>query len=438
MQRAARLLLAVGLGAILTIGFTGCGDKRPVYESGMSKKEFGEKFGNWFGSKIADNANEAEIEKYKEKTTDIIKVYQTKVKNQKLKDDILELTDNMIKEVLSLAEDTYGLDEDDWNYIVNPEVDDSASKQSQLEIKFALRQMMAMFPTYKFGYFPSSLEMPIKESTEKINNGEVYAYILNESKYKIIIEDHDWLKKYEAKKIILNTAKKIAKEEKLYFDVKINGFGRLDNQEQKKIKDLKYKYKFEIINNSDVVGYGSNRTIFDLKDIVNSKSKDEFRANYEYIKYAKRDLDNSKKYLLEKEKYLKKHPGTSWVKEDVKKYKLKVEQNTAKLEQANIKFDKIYTEDINKLNNQIQELEALESSLKHSVSKYQHNIKVFIKTYQTLINKGYKNHIIEEFLSNGRPVYGADKYNISQNIKFKDNDGIAFSDYMETMQKLLK
>lgn len=434
MQKIARLLLTVGLGAILTIGFTGCGEKRPVYESGMSKKEFGEKFGNWFGGKIEDNANEAQIEEYKNKTTDIVKQYQKQIKNTKSQNEILELTDNMINNILSEAQATYDLSEDDWNYIANPEVDDSASKQSQLEIKFGLKQMMAMFPTYKVGYFPSSLATPIKKSTENIHSGEVYAYILNNSKYKLIVENNNWLKNYEAKKVILTTAIKIAKEEKLYFDVKIDGFGKLENQERT-IKNLKYSYRFEIINNNDVVGYGRNRTIFDFKDIVNSKNKEEFRKNYKYIKYAQRDLDNSEKTLIKKEKYLQKNPDTSWASKDVEKYKIKVKDNIEKLKQENAKFDKLYNKDIIKLNNQINELSTLESNIKNASSQHQHNIKIFVKTYQKLINNGYENHIIGKYLSNNRQIYKADKYNISTNIKLDHGDGMAFSDYMKTMKE---
>jgi hypothetical protein len=35
-------------------------------------------------------------------------------------------------------------------------------------------------------------------------------------------------------------------------------------------------------------------------------------------------------------------------------------------------------------------------------------------------------------------MYKADKYNLSNNIKLDYSDGMAFSDYMETIQKILK
>ena len=164
----------------------------------------------------------------------------------------------------------------------------------------------------------------------------------------------------------------------------------------------------------------------------------EFRKSYKYIKYAKRDLDNSKKYLLKKEKYLQEHPNTNWAKKDVEKYKLQVIQNTKKLKQENLKFDKIYNQEITKLDSQIKQLSTLEDNINNASSQHQHNIKVFVKTYQELINKGYENHIIGKYLSKDRQMYKADKYNISDKIKLDHSDGMAFSGYMKTIQSLLK
>jgi len=54
------------LSLMILFGVAGCSNEPPIYESGMTKEVYGEKFGAWLGDKLS-SSNEAELEAYREK-----------------------------------------------------------------------------------------------------------------------------------------------------------------------------------------------------------------------------------------------------------------------------------------------------------------------------------------------------------------------------------
>ena len=409
--------LKIILLLLISITFTGCSDDRPIYESGMTKKDFGEMFGNWLGNKIADNANEAQIEKYKNKTTDLVKKYQQEVNALESKEDVLLTTDNMITDIVSLSENTYGLNLDDWNYIANPEVDESASKQSQLEIKYILKQISAILPSYKVGYLPSHLDSPVRKSLESKNDGDVYYHVLMNSKYKEIIANDKWLHEYKSKEIILKTAKSIAVSEGLYFDVDLNELEN-NNREIKNIENEYGKHFDRKIKNI----IKPQKTIYQFADIFKSKSINDFKINTSNsLQIAQKKHQNA---INNKSKQ-----------STITYLKSNVDYELEGIKTANINIENTYNENIRKLNELLEKIKTLKSN--ESQFNYYHNVKIFVTTYNELLNKNLDDRDISKYLSNGRWLYKAKEYDISNHINLDRSDSMALEEYLKTMKKLL-
>ena len=422
------------IASTLALALSACGNSEPpIYESGMSKREYGEKFGAWLGDKLA-SSNEAEIESYREKTTELVEEFQKSTKSINDKKELVLLVDSLIKEVVALSEDRFDLAIEDWRFIIDPQVDESASKQSQAELKYGISQIMAML---NIGYHPAKLSSVIESSLKNKSGGEIYYHVIKNSKYPKVIANDAWVIDFESKKSIINLAVKTAEQESLNFNLAIDGFGRLKSS-QDKIEEIKYDYKFDLIDSHEVVGYNrDNRTIFEFKEIFESKSKEDYEKVFNELAYAKRDLESAEKYLAEKREYLRNNPDTSWAKTDVKKYEEKVAKYTQSLKEAKELFEQVYNNDVDRLNSRIVELKELEESSEQSFAQYQQNIRIFLKTYNEAKALGFDNHTIGKVLFNGRQVYDSGEYNVDGDIKLDHTDGMAFSDYMETMNTLI-
>lgn len=428
-------MIKIILVSVLALGLTGCGSsKPPVYESGMTKKEYGEKFGDWLGEKLS-SSNEAEIETYRKKTTALVKTFKKNAKSTNEKQELALLVDSLVQEIVALSEDRFDLDIGDWRFIVAPQVAESASKQSQAEVRYMISQIMAML---NIGYHPATLFSVIESSIKDKSDGETYYHVIKKSKYPKVIVNDKWLTEFEAKKAIIDIAVKTAEQENLNFDLQINHFGTLKSS-QDKINQIKLNYKFDLINSSDVIGYNrGNRTIDKFKEIFESKNKKDYEPVFNKLAYAKRDLINAEKYLAEKREYLSKNPNISWAKAGIKKQEDLVVKYTQSFKDAKALFERTYKNDADSLKNLIVELKELEQFSKQSFVQYQKNIRIFLKTYKEAQKLGYDNFTIGKVLFKGRQVYDSNKYNLDSDIKLDHTDGMAFSDYIETMVALTK
>jgi len=73
-----------------------------------------------------------------------------------------------------------------------------------------------------------------------------------------------------------------------------------------------------------------------------------------------------------------------------------------------------------------------------NLSKVQHDIGIFIKTYKILKDEGYEDHTVGKYLSNNRQLYNIKKYDTQKSIELEHTDRMAFSQYMQIMDILLK
>jgi len=419
----------------LALALSACGNSEPpVYESGMNKQEYGEKFGVWLGEKLS-SSNEAEIEAYREKTIELVNEFKKKTKEINDKQKLVGLVDSLVKEIVVLSEERFDLAVEDWRFIVVPQVAESASKQSQAEVKYGISLVMAML---NIGYHPAELSSVVASSLKNKSDGEMYYHVIKNSKYTNIIANDTWVSEFESEKSIIELAFKAAKQGDLNFNLPADGFGGLEASHDK-IKRIKYDYKFDLIDSYEVVGYNRNdRTILEFKKIFESKPKEDYGPVFNKLEYAKRDLKSAEKHLAKKTDYLSKNPDVSWAKAGVEKYEGKVEKYTQSLKEARVLFEKTYNNDVDRLENQIAELKKLENSSEQASAQYQGNIRVFLKTYEEAKALGYDNNTIGKALFNGRQVYDSGKYNLDSDINLDSTDRMAFSEYMKTMLALIE
>ncbi len=261
MRKITRTLLAVGFGLALMIGLVGCSDKPPKYD-GEKAKVYGEKLGNYYGDKLKD-AGAENIRKYISESKKAINNLQQNI--QKLDDNqMVEKVDNTIEQLVALSDEYLGITEDDYKFFANPlkyyDLYNDYDNFTQAIIGDAGPQMWSQM-TYIIGsgyggklYSPFDLQKILKNLKE-----EKYYYVLKNTKYKTIIADNDWLKDYEAKKLIVDMAIKIAKQNKLYFDtsshkiareLKESEYANLDKK--KKLNSSIKKLQKQYMHNVDV------------------------------------------------------------------------------------------------------------------------------------------------------------------------------------------
>jgi len=459
MRNIARIWLSFGLSIVLIIGLVGCSSKPPKY-NGEQAEAYGEKVGAYYGKKLKE-AGAKNIRKYLKKSKEVMN--NNLLQNiQKLnKKQAVEQVDDTIEQLIDLSDKYLGITEDDYEFFVNPlkyyDIYNDYSNLTQRTIGDEGGQEMwgvlAEIIERAYGeelYSPFELQSLLKEKLLKNGDEEKYYYILQNSKYKKLIADNDWIKEYTIKRNILEKAKKIAKENGLYFNANEELLGDLNSKIEKlqsKIEKLQslslddFSSSFNIITKNSAIVSTLDMTLDKLKKIVDSKGKEAFRNNYPPIDDVERHLRGAKDHLKEA-----KEQGRV---DAVKKYTIKVERYTEELKQVNKEFEELYQNDINVLNSkiqqQIQQLEPLKQKLKSLeqkyndiVKKYNNNIKVFIITYKKLLADGYKEYDIDKYLTDGRDVTFLKNYNVSKNIILKSPDDVAFDNYMEVMKTILK
>jgi hypothetical protein len=123
---------------------------------------------------------------------------------------------------------------------------------------------------------------------------------------------------------------------------------------------------------------------------------------------------------------------------DIRKFKKMLNNKSA----SDIKKNTRYTDKEIKwvkieLDKRIKTLTGMEKEME-KINLYQHNIEIFVATYQKLLKKGIKSTIIAKHLTNGAQLYKAQKHNKKDGIYLDQKDKKAFMEYVNTMQKLLK
>jgi len=403
-MKTLKFLLSFSFVALLILGLSGCSDKPPKYD-GEKAKVYGEKVGSYYGDKLKE-AGAKNIREYLNKSQSVMLSLKQNIQNLN-NEQIVEKIDDTIEQLINLSDEYLGITEEDYKFFINP-------------LKY-----YGLYDDY--------------DNFTQAAIGNSGPQMWHQLAYVIGINDDSWLKDYEAKKDILDTAIQIAKKEKLYFDIELDGYGKLKDK-SREINNLLKEKDFKVINNTDVLGQTYGKTILEFEKMVRAKSKNDFKQKYRYIQWTERDLLNAKKYLAKKEEYLKLYPDSKWAKDDVKRYKNDVEKYSKKLKEAEKQFDKLYQADINKLEQQINKLNQLLKEKKTAQKHLQHNIKIFIKTFKTLLQQGYKDYTISKYLTNdGHTAYKKDilSINMNKNIKLSHLTGIAFDDYIEYIKKVL-
>jgi hypothetical protein len=404
------------IASILTIVLVGCSDSEPpVYKSGMTKNEYGEKFGGWLGDKLA-SSNEADIESYREKSIELVDSFKKKAINIRSSEEAKKLVDNLLADIIAMTENKFKLSKENWIFIANPKVDASASKQSQLEIKYGVNQIVRVL---NLGYLPTTVSNVIASVFQDKEDGIIYYKILKESRYSKIIANDDWLKSYEAKEVILETAIKIAENEKLYFDINIDKV-QSDKRELKNLEEIPFKHFDSRFLRRSIKTFPE--TIYEFKKIFDSKVSNDFKVTSTNM------LDIRKKEL--------KRAIDSGYKSSVDYSKGNVAYELKKMEEINNEAEIKFEETRRKLIAVLSKASKLRNN--DNLSKVQHDIGIFIKTYKILKDEGYEDHTVGKYLSNNRQLYNIKKYDTQKSIELEHTDRMAFSQYMQIMDILLK
>jgi len=453
MRNIARIWLSI----VLIIGLVGCSSKPPKYNNNETAEAYGEKVGAYYGKKLKE-AGAKNIRKYLKKSKEVMNNSLQNI--QKLnKKQAVEQVDDAVEQLIDLSDEYLGITEDDYEFFVNPlkyyDIYDDYSNLTQRTIGDIGQEMWEVLDELierAYGeelYSPFELQSLLKEKLLKNGDEEKYYYILQNSKYKKFIADNDWIKEYTTKRNILEKAKKIAKENGLYFNANKELLKDLNSKIKKlqsKIEKLQsfdsFSSSFNIITKNSAIVSTLDMTLDKLKKIVDSKGKEAFRNNYFPINDVKSHLKSAKDHLKEA-----KEQGRV---DAVKKYTIKVERYTEELKQVNKEFEELYQNDINVLNSKIQQLEPLKQKLKSLkqnyndiAKKYNNNIKIFIVTYKKLLADGYEESDLAKYLTGGEyvtDVMDLKNYNISNVSKniLKGFDNIGFNHYMKVMKTILK
>lgn len=406
------------------------GDSPPIYKSDMTKKQYGEQFGDWLGGKLS-KATEADIERYDEKSTELVKSFKEQAKHTESSEKAVILVDTLMSQIINMTKSHFNLSQSDWEFIADPNVDKSASNHSKWEVKFMIGDIFGRLSLSGFGYFPTTI--PISKTLKDKKDGEIYYSVLKNSKYSKIIANDEWAKDYEDRSFIIKSAMDIAKNDTLYFDTSSEVLKKYKRQK----KHLEFDYKFEVINSHEVIGDGFfGKSIFDLKKAVDSKSKKDYEREYKDIIYAKNRLKSSRLNLTRKIEYLKRNPN-KLAEDSVSEARVNVSKSEENLNKSYTEFNALYDNEIEKLNTTIGKLGKLESQINSLSNKYNHNIQVFFKTYTELMNKNIENYVVAESLSGSRTIPNLKNYKGQKNINFEYYDKRAFDGYIKIMSNLL-
>jgi hypothetical protein len=464
MKKVVKFLYPI-LSLLLLTMLTACSSKPPKY-NGESAKAYGEKLGEYYGEKLK-NAGAKNIRKYLNESNKVIENLPESIPHLTNK-QLVEKVDDTIKKFIDLSDKYLDIGEEDYKFLANPlkyyGIYDDYSKLVQIQIGdkggiqllSTINELIERSYGKKF-YTPLDVKYDLLGAlvgddhvffyknalAKQIDKADKYYYVLTHTKYKIFFGDDDWIKEYKSEKDIINTAIKIAKKEKLYFDVDENKLKKL----KEKIHNLKFYYSFKLFSDDEKDKNFNKVSIIKLKKIVFSKGKEKYRKNFNPIKWAERDLNAYKRQLINAKNNLQKHPNNGQKNIWVERYKQQVIKKTEELKQANEEFEKNYNQEISKLNERIKQLLILEKKFKEYNEKYQHNIKVFVKTLKNLFNKGYSETQIADSLLGGD--YDCNKKDIMSIDTNKNLDTWnrlmwnfmafkrCFREYMKKMKKLL-
>lgn len=264
MKKVVKFLYPI-LSLLLLTMLTACSSKPPKY-NGESAEAYGEKLGKYYGEKFK-NAGAKNIRKYLNVSNKVIENLKESIPHLTNK-QLVEKVDDTIKKLIDLSDKYLDIGEEDYKFLANPlkyyGIYDDYSNLVQIAIgdKGGIQLLSAINELIErsYGkrlYTPLDVKYVLlgalvgddnvffyKDALAKqIDKADKYYYVLTHTKYKIFFGDDDWIKEYKSEKDIINTAIKIAKKEKLYFDVDENKLKKL----KEKIHDLKFN-KFKEYN----------------------------------------------------------------------------------------------------------------------------------------------------------------------------------------------
>ncbi|MDP8099041.1 hypothetical protein [Pasteurella atlantica] len=187
----------------------------PIYTSGMGERGYAKIFIEWFNNKV-NQSTERQWEEYVEATDKLKLNYNQSIKNKENKQEILQLTDDFIMQFLETADKNLYFTLEDWEFMIDPIVDENASRRSKKMVEYIIRELKYRLAGALF--LPADLPYFIKNNLKDKGIGQnVYYYVLKNTKYPAILVDHKFMNSYKDRVVIQDLMIKIAKESHLDF-----------------------------------------------------------------------------------------------------------------------------------------------------------------------------------------------------------------------------
>ncbi len=417
------------------------GSTPPIYSSGMSYEEYGAEFGEWLGKKL-DNSNEREIEEYIEKANTLRKDYKQKVSTINDKQEILKLTDSLIKNILYLAEHYFELSEEDWAFIIDPQVDNSASKQSKEEIYTGILYIMHQMSNNKFTTPQALAYATIEDSLQGKNDGYIYYYILTQSKYKHLLATNEEFNRIKDRVVLTQMAVDIAKEN-VDFDISFKDI--VSNI--KKFRSLKY----DLSNFSIIKLDNSVKNIFKLannvKDFNYYKQNSAFYPNENRVFDELTDIEKNIEFTQNRINYTKQrlntNPKDSILLKSLETDQIQLTDLQNKAKNVTERLHKRYKTEKEILDRKLKELSQLIDIQYNYINKIEKAIKAIKITKEKIIANGYDNTMVEK-ITNIPIGYMPDINTIKSYLLTENNSPISdmnnifyYKPYLDKMKKLI-
>lgn len=218
--------------------------------------------------------------------------------------DAVQLTDDLLNDLIELSEDLLSISQDDWNYLLSPEVSDDIPKRDRLQIEQVLQQIPSTMANSLRVITPLNVIKAIPTKLKSHSDGDIYANILSDTGNAIFINDAEWLSSYNSKKTIQAVITELNFSED--FDIEATDIKVLMDLWKNMIhsqtpeignfnfKDIEFSYDFSShwVTAGREGGYKIDSVFLDLKNLKNAKMT--FTGSTQEIERAQKIYERDK------------------------------------------------------------------------------------------------------------------------------------------------